>query len=84
MMGSQHSGTLTFPGIDAAVESAVQKVLGELPPEQRRETLKRLRRELHQCLTEAPGGSAAVQDLKLRSQLAASFSRHLGPPEGGD
>ncbi|WP_338663125.1 hypothetical protein VQH23_23680 [Pararoseomonas sp. SCSIO 73927] len=84
MMGSRNAGTLTLQGIDAAVETAMRKILSDVPPERRRETVGRLRRELQRCLTEAPGAGGAVQELKLRSQLAASFSRHLGPLDEDD
>lgn len=83
-MGSRHPGVLTSSGIDAVVDAAVRKILGDLPPEVRDEALGRLRRELQQCLTEAPVSGGAVQDLGLRSLLAASFSRHLGPLDEDD
>ncbi|MBP0492418.1 hypothetical protein J5Y10_06455 [Roseomonas sp. SG15] len=66
------------------MDSAVRSVLSEVPPERRREMIRRLRRELQRCLTEAPVSGGAVADLKVRSQLAASFSRHFGPLDEGD
>lgn len=70
--------TLSRADVDAAVDVAVCRLMGEVPQNLRRDAVERLWHEVQRCLTEAPSTANPVADLGLRAQFAASFSRHLG------
>ncbi|MCR0983403.1 hypothetical protein [Roseomonas populi] len=50
-------------------------------PHKQDDILDRLRQEMQRCLTGAPINGEVVGQLELRAELAASLSRHLGPPD---
>ena len=69
--------------VDQAAETAIQQLLGDLPPDQHHAELRRLRVTLGELLSTAPPiGPSTVEDVANRARLAAAFRSKVPDGEG--